>query len=127
MCCVLCLFIFRYLVSCNWCDHLLSGSSEPGPINNSGLLDEKGNLLPGLTMTEDFRIVNKETWNDLLQTFSIASSQEPISRTVSCSLPPLLLPFFPSSLPSLVVSHRDPELLLDLLWLAFFPSRVLIS
>eukprot|EP00096_Caligus_rogercresseyi_P014828 TRINITY_DN7315_c0_g1_i3.p1 TRINITY_DN7315_c0_g1~~TRINITY_DN7315_c0_g1_i3.p1 ORF type:complete len:1142 (+),score=411.60 TRINITY_DN7315_c0_g1_i3:251-3676(+) len=71
-----------YLVSCNWCDHLLSGSSEPGPINNSGLLDEKGNLLPGLTMTEDFRIVNKETWNDLLQTFSIASSQEPISRTV---------------------------------------------
>ncbi|CAB4058669.1 USP15 [Lepeophtheirus salmonis] len=70
-----------YLLSQSWLS-TFQESPTPGLIDNSDLLDEKGELKKGLEMGKDFSIVSQETWNDLVEEYSVLPQQEPIPRNV---------------------------------------------
>ena len=91
-------FYIRYLIDIRWFKQLkrylgldpkseeqsIQGdpSANPGPIDNSGLLDDSGQLQPHLIDEFSYSLLPDEAWELLVKHFGVTPGQEPISRKV---------------------------------------------
>ncbi|XP_073993837.1 ubiquitin carboxyl-terminal hydrolase 4-like isoform X2 [Rhodnius prolixus] len=64
--------------------------SHPGPIDNSNLLDEEGELRKALVDKMDYEVVPAECWNLLVQWYGLYKNQQPVSRKVIMIAPSYL-------------------------------------
>ncbi|KAI5712666.1 ubiquitin carboxyl-terminal hydrolase 15-like [Diaphorina citri] len=55
---------------------------NPGPIDNSSLLDDHGDLKKGLLENDDFVFIPENTWKKLHSWYGIVKGQSPIARKV---------------------------------------------